>query len=704
MKLCRRITSLFLCFVLIFGFVVYDVDNAQASSGYKWRVTVYIDQGSSLYQEAYIDLNYILMDGSGTLGHVTISNGIGAGTPWNDTNNKYYSFVSDSSISANGNVLSTGQSLPSNAMPISVDAYCALSGIFFTTPSTKWKVLLEIFDSNNRLIGDSSYCSLVEISSVFGEFVSGTATDQLAYEYYEDYYASNAIPVEYDFDVDRYNFPNFSETIALQYYIDLYGQQKGTEIYNFRGEKTAHGHCFGMSVSTAATLINAPYVTDYISWLGLPYTKLSSVNEGTMNIDMDISAKDYIKYCHIYQNSAFVSRQRNSENHSGIDNVYNAVKCAATSNTESTMTVIDLFGGSGGHTVYAVGVDGSDILVNDSNAKDQIQRIKVNGSDWTYSAAGLYWDSTVDATINYIDNCIEPYLRLVWNIDVEGGTIPGNTSISNSYTEDSELYGINSYYSNYIEPIDTDKLLIVTENDEFSFSEPDNIYKVSYAAGDVAENEDGLYWLDSGNTINAKNESDDSAMLKLVGNEMKISAEMPVDSSAQMTINENGENKILFDVNEEENLIFTFTTLDANDTFVNTILSGTANGCDVVAMETENGIQVNGLNDITVSYETVDGIIKTNVKVDDGSIVKITVNEEENVLETDWNCKHSFDSDTDNICDNCGDVINQSSDKNNCSHLCHSSNAFMKFIWKVINFFSKLFGVNPTCSCGAAHY
>ncbi|MBQ3137238.1 MAG: leucine-rich repeat domain-containing protein [Clostridia bacterium] len=38
-----------------------------------------------------------------------------------------------------------------------------------------------------------------------------------------------------------------------------------------------------------------------------------------------------------------------------------------------------------------------------------------------------------------------------------------------------------------------------------------------------------------------------------------------------------------------------------------------------------------------------------------------------------------------------------------CSHLCHKS-GFMGFIWKIINFFSKLFKTNPVCACGAAHY
>lgn len=38
-----------------------------------------------------------------------------------------------------------------------------------------------------------------------------------------------------------------------------------------------------------------------------------------------------------------------------------------------------------------------------------------------------------------------------------------------------------------------------------------------------------------------------------------------------------------------------------------------------------------------------------------------------------------------------------------CDCNCHKS-GFMGFIWKIVRFFSKLFGVNKVCDCGKAHY
>ncbi len=60
------------------------------------------------------------------------------------------------------------------------------------------------------------------------------------------------------------------------------------------------------------------------------------------------------------------------------------------------------------------------------------------------------------------------------------------------------------------------------------------------------------------------------------------------------------------------------------------------------------------------------------------------------------------DNDGDEYCDYCKDFLD-SEESNNCSHICHKD-GFMGFIWKIICFFQKLFGMNSVCECGAAHY
>ena len=78
---------------------------------------------------------------------------------------------------------------------------------------------------------------------------------------------------------------------------------------------------------------------------------------------------------------------------------------------------------------------------------------------------------------------------------------------------------------------------------------------------------------------------------------------------------------------------------------------------------------------------------------------------DEGLVEYYCECGHSYtevvsplyhnDADADGKCDNCGEV--------NCDHMCHRT-GFVGFIWKIIRAISKLFGANPVCECGAAHY
>lgn len=65
----------------------------------------------------------------------------------------------------------------------------------------------------------------------------------------------------------------------------------------------------------------------------------------------------------------------------------------------------------------------------------------------------------------------------------------------------------------------------------------------------------------------------------------------------------------------------------------------------------------------------------------------------------------------DKVCDICGELIEAGEEipaieedtEPECDHMCHKE-GFFSFIWKIINFFGKLFNTNPVCECGAAHY
>ena len=60
------------------------------------------------------------------------------------------------------------------------------------------------------------------------------------------------------------------------------------------------------------------------------------------------------------------------------------------------------------------------------------------------------------------------------------------------------------------------------------------------------------------------------------------------------------------------------------------------------------------------------------------------------------------DANNDGSCDKCGSTYNEVS--KNCGCICHKESGFMKFIYKVLKFFWKLFGMNKECPCGVIHY
>ncbi len=65
--------------------------------------------------------------------------------------------------------------------------------------------------------------------------------------------------------------------------------------------------------------------------------------------------------------------------------------------------------------------------------------------------------------------------------------------------------------------------------------------------------------------------------------------------------------------------------------------------------------------------------------------------DEENHIDDDWNA----------VCDLCGKVIIYDED---CEHICHSDNWFLNMVWRIANFFHKIFGIFPECECGEEHY
>lgn len=62
------------------------------------------------------------------------------------------------------------------------------------------------------------------------------------------------------------------------------------------------------------------------------------------------------------------------------------------------------------------------------------------------------------------------------------------------------------------------------------------------------------------------------------------------------------------------------------------------------------------------------------------------------------------DDNNDGKCDECNSQFYGEDDEKNCGCICHKEGWFMKFIYKIIRFFWKLFGIGKACECGTTHY
>lgn len=412
-----------------------------------------------------------------------------------------------------------------------------------------------------------------------------------------------AYPDGYSFETDRYNFENINERIEKKYYTNmfLHGKNNTSEnsqivdtLYNER-EKQKHGHCFGMAISTASTLYNCPYISDYLLTSG---SKLKDISKGSLNTDLDMSCKDFIKYCHIYQYSADVANQRNDPSHQGIENVFDAIAESVLEGEGGTGIAVDLFSGYNtgstkndvNHTVYATGIENGDILVNDSNAPKKQQRINISGSNWSYSCGGWTWDNN-HSSINYVDDAIMVYfLNFVGEI--------GDTSIS---TSDLKKLQENELLNTSGSLVSSDKGIVL------------NNYANKILETDGLDNDShDLYWISNKNTISAENRDLSNGEIKLIDHKKSIAVQLPKNSKAEINVNDSAKENFAFvEAPLSERTVFTCSYVE-NNNYRTITIEGNAASKDLVVKERDNRFEIEGFKTIQISSSINDQIVSAS--------------------------------------------------------------------------------------------
>lgn len=423
------------------------------------------------------------------------------------------------------------------------------------------------------------------------------------------------IPIEYDlsnaryingysFWQDSFSFINLDENIDKKYYYEMFGSLRGDLLYKkyeFKdGELKTHGHCYGMAMASALIWNGSATVNDF------PSDTIRSLKPESFSNVMQMTLQDYIKYCYIYQFSFDVDMEERSRQSQKYNKLYQAVLDQIDQNGKPLLVSLHNKGECEDHAVLAIGIDGEDILVYDSNKPNKICRINYDAAseNWIFESANSSW-TNADHGIGFLS-----YVNIL-----------GESIIRASLNTATSITHLMIKASNNIGFIDADKLIeIIPKQDGASAKDSDT----------------KLYWLNEGNEISAVNTSGQAASFSVVGNTIELDAELPANAEICAQVTDDAAEAEL-SCRSGDLVELSIVTLNENDERVPVKLTGVVDNNAVRVEGDGDQIRVEGMNSITATLETPEGTqAQTTADVTDGRAVNITVNEAESTVSTDY--------------------------------------------------------------------
>ncbi len=432
--------------------------------------------------------------------------------------------------------------------------------------------------------------------------------------------ASEKYPDGYKFTRDKYHFQNFEEKIDDDIYIKAYGSVKGSFLYTIH-ELKKHGHCYGMSSTTATLLKYHSAINSFkLKSTGSYASTLSNIDEYDISELFKIDARTYIKYGYIYQ---FDSNVKKTENNSqdNVCELYNAVLRYVNGTGNPVIINIyheGLLGRKDGHSLFAVGIleeKGKQyILINDSNnivdTNPQKMEINLEKSTWEYNVEG--WD-------NYSSE---------------------NGFFTYSFPADM-VYKIGLLLnSNHSEFLSTNNNLVTSTSDISANCDLQEIYSTS--GTNETDSTTKLYWAEEYADEIEITATEDNSTISVSDNNSSVSVEIDSSDSANFFVDDDSNNSVVLNCTDEENVDISFKTANCSGDEVEIVVSATANDDNVTASLTDNGISISGVSDGDISVIKYDEIVETK-----------TITETEIELETELpNAGHDF---VDGVCTDCGE-------------------------------------------------
>ena len=461
------------------------------------------------------------------------------------------------------------------------------------------------------------------------------------------------VPTGYNFLRDSYSFRNFSVSIDNEFFQKLYGNGVGFDLW--RERRNQGGVCFGMTYTTAS-LLNGYPDCDEIRKKFLLNDDIFSVSSTVKIGRHTYSIKDYITYAQIYQ---FSSEFQQDSAWTDINTIYDCVKAYLQENKIGVTIGMTRKDGKG-HRVLAVGIEGSNILIDDPNNTKDLERITVgDNGEWSFS--GLSGWNNETCWIRYSTDYNMPYQVLLSETQL------GVNGKSNEQTTPFSLETKN----------DNRKQNLLTVSNDMNISLPENSIEIivdDYNSTTQSGNKQ--FWINE-DSVFASTGVAQKGEVRCAGNDVVLSATITEESNVILTLDDEQAN-IKIDSIESNDYTVSVVYFPDERTAVEVQVSGVADGDSVTAEKTADGMVVNGLNNITVKYLKDDiEVGNTIAEVKDGREVNITVDESKDTVKTDF-----VGEQTEDICGYCGKV-----------HGTSFKEVLIKFFHRIFYFFVKLFGL-----------
>ncbi len=469
----------------------------------------------------------------------------------------------------------------------------------------------------------------VDTEGRLGNYVVNKGEVGIRPAFYLNVDVSIEYPSGYDFEYDRYHFSNLDETIDVDIYKKAFGTQKGWLLYRSHEDSDIHGHCYGMTSTTAALLKYPSAINYFESYVEDCFTSdLIEVFPEYKNKRFNVDARTYIKYGYVYQFDSDVQKAE-KKSQDDIVGLYNAVKQYV--NGTGDPVIINVYHTNNserkdGHSVFAIGnleEDGKKyILINDSNIPYKVQKILIDtdSNSWDYTAYYIDDSNNTQTMYNYSSS---------------------NGVFTYSFPADV-IYNVGLLLnSDSSEFLSTNKNLVSATN---SISTNNTLEEILPATGGNTDSTSNkLYWAEEYAEEIQITALEDNSTVTVCDNNSSASVVMNTSESANFVVDDYDDSSVIVDCPDRENVDITFSSSNCSGDEVEIVVSATSTADQVTATLTDNGVEITGVTEGDVSLVKFDEIVES-----------VTITETENTVEFETELPHAGHNFVDGVCTECG--------------------------------------------------